>query len=201
MDHPIEFGHAPVLIADQGEVEGDALGFLDILGPAPMITDGIHRQAENLHITLVEKRLQLGQHAQFGGADRREVLGVGEEDAPSVSHPLMETGSGLPLFRPQNPVPCRLVSASSRYLLMSWWFPPFKLSPPRRTALGGQSLARRGEHASILPHLHRRPEPAGRSYPASGIRSKLCKQAQTPHELDEINLFVSTAVPTATPSC
>jgi hypothetical protein len=55
-----------------------------------MIAHGIDGEADDLGVPLVELRLQLGHVAELGGADRREILGVREEDRPAVAEPFME---------------------------------------------------------------------------------------------------------------
>src|ERR1700752_4735142 len=60
-----------------------------------MVADGIDAEADDLRVALVELRLELGHVAQLGGADRGEILGMGEQDAPAVAEPLME--ADLPL--------------------------------------------------------------------------------------------------------
>src|SRR6516165_3929790 len=67
-----------------------ALGFLDILGPARMVTDRIDAEADDLAVTLVELRLQPCHIAELGRADRREILRMREQDRPSVADPLMK---------------------------------------------------------------------------------------------------------------
>jgi hypothetical protein len=56
----------------------------------------IDAEADDLGVALLELGLQLRHVAELGGADGREVLGVGEQDGPSVADPLMEVD---PAFR------------------------------------------------------------------------------------------------------
>ncbi len=55
-----------------------------------MIVHRVHRQAQHLDAALVEFRFQLGDRAQLGGADRREILGMGEEQHPAIAGPVIE---------------------------------------------------------------------------------------------------------------
>src|SRR5690606_34329429 len=55
-----------------------------------MVLDGVDRQAEHLDAALVEFGLELGGIAQFGGADRREILGVAEQHRPGALDLLVE---------------------------------------------------------------------------------------------------------------
>ena len=55
----------------------------------------VDRQADDLHVALVELGLELGDVAELGGADRREVLRVGEQHAPAVAEPLVEVDLAL----------------------------------------------------------------------------------------------------------
>src|SRR5262249_44947565 len=45
----------------------------------------------DLHVSAVELGLDLRHVAEFGGADRGEVLRMREEDGPGVADPVMET--------------------------------------------------------------------------------------------------------------
>ena len=47
-------------------------------------------QPHQLDAALVEFRLQLGQRAEFGGADRGEILRMREQQRPAVADPVME---------------------------------------------------------------------------------------------------------------
>src|SRR3546814_6893469 len=65
-------------------------GLLDVLGPALVVLDRIHAEADELHVALVELRLEPGDVAELGGADRREVLGMREQHGPAIADPVME---------------------------------------------------------------------------------------------------------------
>jgi hypothetical protein len=70
--------------------ETSAVGLLDVGGPPLVVSGGVDRQADDLHAALVELRLDLGHVAELGGADRGEVLGVGEQDPPGFAEPVVE---------------------------------------------------------------------------------------------------------------
>jgi hypothetical protein len=55
-----------------------------------MIVDRIDAKADDLAVALLELRLELSHVAELGRADRREVLGMGEQHAPRVAHPFVE---------------------------------------------------------------------------------------------------------------
>jgi hypothetical protein len=55
-----------------------------------VFVDGIDAEPDQLDAALVEFRLQLCQHAEFGGADRGKILRVREQQRPAVADPVME---------------------------------------------------------------------------------------------------------------
>jgi hypothetical protein len=95
MDHVVELGHDQVAVADDRIVRGRALRLLDVLGPPLVVVHGVDAEAEDLGVPLLELRLQLGHVAELGRADRREVLGVREEDRVAVADPLVEVDGSL----------------------------------------------------------------------------------------------------------
>lgn len=71
---------------------------IDILDPSSMAIDSIGRQTDELHTTLGEFWLKLGESAELSGADWSVVLWVGEENNPVVANELVEVdgaGSGI----------------------------------------------------------------------------------------------------------
>ena len=72
-----------------------ALGFFDVRGPLAVAGYRVHAQADDLGVALFKFRLQSGHVAQFGGADGREILGVGEQHGPAVAHPFVEIDCAL----------------------------------------------------------------------------------------------------------
>src|SRR3546814_17986273 len=60
-----------------------------------MIAHGVDREADDLAVALREFRFGLGEIAELGGADRREILGVREKHSPRVTAPLMEVDTSL----------------------------------------------------------------------------------------------------------
>jgi hypothetical protein len=95
MDHVVGLGYGPVLVGDEREVQLHPLRRLDVAGPRFVIADAIDAQAEDLDAALVELGLQLGHGTELGRADRREVLGVAEEDGPVIADPLVEADLAL----------------------------------------------------------------------------------------------------------
>ena len=74
------------------------LGFIDVLDPLVVRIHRVDGQGNGLDAAFVELILELGGKAQLGGAHRGEVGGVGEQDAPAVTEPLVETdlaGAGV----------------------------------------------------------------------------------------------------------
>ena len=59
------------------------------------LSTGSTLKADDLDVALVELGLELGHVAELGGADRGEVLGVGEQDAPGIAEPLVEPDLAL----------------------------------------------------------------------------------------------------------
>ena len=90
MDHAVEVRDLAVVVGDQGEVQLGALGLLDVGGPAGVAVRRVDGQADHLHPAPVELRLQLGDGPKFGRADRRVVLGMGEQHDPGVARPVIE---------------------------------------------------------------------------------------------------------------
>src|ERR1035438_2068339 len=56
---------------------------------------GSRAQADDLDVALGEFRLHACHGAQFGGADRREVFGVREQDGPTVADPVVKVDRPL----------------------------------------------------------------------------------------------------------
>src|SRR5262249_50801202 len=82
--------HLEVAIGDERVVGGEALRLLDVAGPLVMAAERIDGQSDDLDAALVEFWLDLGHVAEFGGAYRREVLGMREQHHPFVADPIVE---------------------------------------------------------------------------------------------------------------
>ena len=95
VDHVVEVGDLLVGVADQREVDLRALGLLDVVRPLVVVLGRVDREADHLDVALVPLGLQLGDVAELGRADRREVLGMGEQDAPAVAEPLVEVDAAF----------------------------------------------------------------------------------------------------------
>src|SRR3954462_5517348 len=68
----------------------DAVDVLDVLDPLVVGVDGVDAHRDDLGVALVELRLQARHRPELGRADRGEVLGMGEQDAPPVTEILVE---------------------------------------------------------------------------------------------------------------
>ena len=62
---------------------------------ALVVVGGVDGQADDLHAPLVELGLGVGHVVELGGADGREVLGVGEQHGPGVAQPVVEFDASL----------------------------------------------------------------------------------------------------------
>jgi hypothetical protein len=58
--------------------------------PFKVRIERVYADGQYFYVSLVELVLQLGRHAQFGGAYGRKIGGVREEHAPVVAQPLVE---------------------------------------------------------------------------------------------------------------
>ena len=55
-----------------------------------VVLDRVDGEADHLDAALVEFGFDLGDVAEFGGADRREVLGMREQHHPVIADPFVE---------------------------------------------------------------------------------------------------------------
>jgi hypothetical protein len=72
-----------------------ALGLFDIRKPFLVAADRVHADPDHFAIALVEFRLEARHVSQLGGAHRREILGMGEQDCPAVPDPFVEVDRTL----------------------------------------------------------------------------------------------------------
>ena len=93
--HVVQFGYCQVAVAYHRKINGIPLGFLDILGPFGVVIHRVNAQADNFAVAFFEFRLQLRHVAQFGSANRREILGVGKQYGPAIAYPFMEINAAL----------------------------------------------------------------------------------------------------------
>src|SRR5215467_8602228 len=63
-----------------------------------MVVDRVHTESDDLAITPLELRHQPRHIAEFGCADRREILRMGEQDRPPIADPVVETDVSLGRF-------------------------------------------------------------------------------------------------------
>lgn len=64
------------------------------LAPVVVVLNTVDGQGDHLDASLLELPAALGGTAKLGGADGREVLGVGEQDAPSADGDRAASGAG-----------------------------------------------------------------------------------------------------------
>src|ERR1043166_4981464 len=74
-----------------------------------MVADRIDAEADDLCVAFFEFWRQPGHVPEFGRANRREILGVGEQDRPATADPVMEIE--LPLCRLGREIGCFVVDA------------------------------------------------------------------------------------------
>jgi hypothetical protein len=71
------------------------LGLFDIFGPPLVIGHRINAQTDDLAVPLGELRLETRHVAQFGGANRREILWMRKQNGPPVANPFMKVDGPL----------------------------------------------------------------------------------------------------------
>ncbi len=82
-------------VADERVVDLVAAHVFDVLLPLAVAVDGIDGETDDLCAALRELLLEASDGAELGGADGREVLGVGEENGPAVADPFVEVDGAL----------------------------------------------------------------------------------------------------------
>src|SRR3546814_215631 len=95
VDQVVERRYLLIGVGDHRIIELLPLGRFDVLFPALVRIDRIDREPDRLHPALVPFGAQPCDFAQLGRADRREILGVAEEQAPGRPEPLVETDTPL----------------------------------------------------------------------------------------------------------
>jgi hypothetical protein len=60
-----------------------------------VVVERVDGEPDDLHVAAVEVRLDLRHVAELGGADRREVARVREQDRPRVADPVVEADPDL----------------------------------------------------------------------------------------------------------
>ena len=94
-EHIVEFGDMQIGVGDQGVMHGRAAHIADILEPVVMILDRINAERDDFCVAPREFGLNSGHVAEFGGADRGKVLGVGKQHRPLVADPLVKIDPAL----------------------------------------------------------------------------------------------------------
>src|SRR5271169_6234129 len=61
-----------------------------VFRPRGMTIDWVDGKPNDLDVAPVELRLELCHVAQLGGADRREILGMGEQYRPGIADPIVK---------------------------------------------------------------------------------------------------------------
>jgi len=88
--HVPGLGNLEIGVTDHRIVRRKTSGVLDVGSPFGVVSDRIDREAYDLDIALVEFRFEARHGAELGGADRREVLRMGEQDGPRIPDPVMK---------------------------------------------------------------------------------------------------------------
>ena len=73
-----------------GKSAVDACDFLDVAFPLLMVLDAIYGHADHFGAALCPFIGELRNGAEFGGADRREILGMRKQDRPFIADPVMQ---------------------------------------------------------------------------------------------------------------
>ncbi len=120
MDHVVEFGDLVVRIGNHGEIERRALRFLDVLGPSFVGVGLVDAETDHFDTALFEVWLAAGHITQLGGANGREVLGMGEQNRPTITNPFVKTDGAFCRVCCENRVLCRQVVKPFSSLLLSF---------------------------------------------------------------------------------
>src|SRR3546814_9371400 len=95
VDHAVQSGDLLIAVGDHRIIELLPLGGFDVLFPAAVRVDRIDRQADRLHAALVPFGAQAGDLAQFGRADRGEILWMAEEQPPGRPEQFVKANGSL----------------------------------------------------------------------------------------------------------
>ena len=93
--HVVELGDLQFRVADHRIVHLVALRLFDVRRPLAVAAHRVDAQSDDLGVALGEFRLQPGHVAEFGGAHRGEVLGMGKQDGPAVADPFVKVDRAL----------------------------------------------------------------------------------------------------------
>src|SRR5215472_15535327 len=123
-----------IRIRDDGVVRGVPLGLLDVLGPGFVVVGRVDRQAHDLDVSQSEGGLDVRHVAEFGGADGREVLRMGEQHRPGVPDPVVKPDR--PLGRLRLEVRCCVADLESHLTAPLWSLDLWWSERPRRRLSG-----------------------------------------------------------------
>ena len=84
VDHVVEEGDLAVRVGDDGEAQAAARDLVDVPNPRPVGVAVVDAEPDQLHVAPGKLRLELRKRPELGGAHRREVVRMREENAPAV---------------------------------------------------------------------------------------------------------------------
>ena len=93
--HVVLKSNLSLLVANDWESKIAAADLVDVFDPVSVAVDSVGRETDQLDSSSCEFGLELCKCAEFGGADRCEVFGVGEEDDPFVADEIVEVDGAL----------------------------------------------------------------------------------------------------------
>ena len=88
--HVVELGHFELWVANHGIGHLVPLRFFNVAFPFCVTGHGIDTQADDLGISFGELGLQTSHVSELGGADRREIFRMREQDCPTVTDPFVK---------------------------------------------------------------------------------------------------------------
>ena len=88
-----------IRIRDDRKVECRALRLANVFGPTRMRIGWIDTQSDELDVAFLEFRFEPRRFAQFGCANRREVLWMGKQTRPAIANPVVKADLSLGGFR------------------------------------------------------------------------------------------------------
>ncbi len=95
VDHPVWIGNRSVLVTDERVVESLPLGLGDVVRPTTMRLDRVDTHTDELGVAFGELVLAMSEVTELGGAHRREVGRMGEQELPAVAEVLVQAEPSL----------------------------------------------------------------------------------------------------------